>query len=179
MPKQAPQGGFSLIELMISVSLIGILISVAVPQYRGFQARARQVEAKIELSTIYKLEKIWFAESGGYTCALDGIGYSPQEVNTGVARGYYLRGFPLTMCLGDVNPPSGGRGWWEPSEQAGSRPSAEAISSGADYCCQHDPLIPPTFRAVAWGSIKNSSTELDGWSMNAEGSLERLELPQP
>jgi type II secretory pathway pseudopilin PulG len=169
-----------LIELMISVSLIGILISVAVPQYRGFQARARQVEAKIALSAIYKAEKIWFAESGGYTCALDGIGYNPEEVSPRVHRGYYLQGFPLTMCLGDKGPPSGTNNMWLPSKWARpwhSDKIGEYNAQGLyDYCCGDQG--PPAFRAQAWGSVLSTTSELDGWAISSDGDLDHIH-PQP
>jgi type IV pilus assembly protein PilA len=72
------QKGFSLVELMVVVAIIGILATMAVPQINKFMAKARQAEAKTSLSSIYTANKAFFAEYQGFTSSLRAMGYQPE-----------------------------------------------------------------------------------------------------
>ncbi|MBZ0252203.1 MAG: prepilin-type N-terminal cleavage/methylation domain-containing protein [Candidatus Methylomirabilis sp.] len=67
--------GFTLIELMIVVAIIGILSAIAVPNFLRFQARAKQSEAKELLSTVFSAEEAWFAENQTYADTVT-VGYA-------------------------------------------------------------------------------------------------------
>ncbi len=72
------QRGFSLVELMVVVAIIGVLASIAIPSINKYIAKARQTEAKTQLSSLYTSEKAFFAEYTAYHGMFGAIGYSPE-----------------------------------------------------------------------------------------------------
>jgi len=58
--------GFTLIELMIVVAIIGILAAIAIPNFLKFQAKSKQSEAKTNLKGIYTAETGYFGEMNSY-----------------------------------------------------------------------------------------------------------------
>lgn len=66
--------GFTLVELVIVIVIVGILSIVAVPIYRGYTRKAMATEGKSLLGTIQTAQKVYFAEhatfKGGITTAV-------------------------------------------------------------------------------------------------------------
>ncbi len=58
--------GFTLIELMIVVAIIGILAAIAIPNFVKFQCRSKQSEAKTNLKALYVAEESYYAEQDVY-----------------------------------------------------------------------------------------------------------------
>jgi prepilin-type N-terminal cleavage/methylation domain-containing protein len=58
--------GFSLVELMIVVGIIGVLATLALPRFKQFQAKAKMGEAKNLLSHIYTLEQSYSLDTNTF-----------------------------------------------------------------------------------------------------------------
>lgn len=71
--------GFTLIELMVVVAIVGILATIAVPQYSAYVSKARQSEAKISLSLVHSIQSSFFSDTGSYTQCLQKIGFKESD----------------------------------------------------------------------------------------------------
>ena len=76
--KMKKKEGFTLIELMIVVAIIGILAAIAIPNFLKFQLRSKAGEGKLNLSGIRTAQESYFAETGTFQM----WGSTPNAVGT-------------------------------------------------------------------------------------------------
>jgi type IV pilus assembly protein PilE len=65
--------GFSLLELLIVIALLGILASIALLRYGAVFERTREAQAKAVLSQIVSAEKRYFIENDNYTATITNL----------------------------------------------------------------------------------------------------------
>lgn len=83
------RSGFTLLELMVVVVIVGILATVAVPQYQQFTRRAKQTEAKAMLGGAFGGEQLVKDDLGRYTACLNRV----MDLGAPTQRRNYAVGF--------------------------------------------------------------------------------------
>jgi type IV pilus assembly protein PilA len=76
--------GFTLIELMIVIAIIGILAAIAIPQFSAYRKRAYNSAAESDVRNIATAQEAYYVDNSSYANDINNI--------TGSAYGYYPSG---------------------------------------------------------------------------------------
>ena len=128
------QQGFTLIELMIVVAVVGILASIALPSYRDYVIRGNRTEAKAALQSLALAQERFFAVNNRYSATVASLGTVPGvNASGGSENGYY------TLSIADAN-------------------ASQTIANGGPYLLQATPSSKGGQNGDKCGNLTLSST---------------------
>lgn len=165
--------GFSLVELMVVVAIIGILAAIAVPNFQKFTAKAKQSEAKSDLAAVYSAERAFTAEWNSFFADFRNIGYQPSG-NIRYRHGFGGAGVACPGGYVGAGVAAGGA-----ATNYNTSIPAVCVNGGTTYCTEiTTPVAPPTlagtsitaaatFIAEARGDI-DGDPYTDGWTINEQ-----------
>ncbi|ADC63921.1 type IV pilin protein [Allochromatium vinosum] len=84
MPLKLKAGGFTLIELMIAVAVLGILSAIAYPSYQDYVRKGRRSDGQSSLMSAVQKMEIYYSSNGTYTTDLNAANISSNS-----DEGYY------------------------------------------------------------------------------------------
>jgi type IV pilus assembly protein PilE len=104
--QRTSSAGFTLIELMITVVIATVLITIAIPAYNGEIRKSRRTDAKTALLDLAGREERFYNTNNTYSSLPSDLGYNAtaRAFPMPVGNGYYQVNVVVTPAAGIVGP---------------------------------------------------------------------------
>lgn len=90
--QKARQSGFTIVELLIVIVVIGILAALVITTFSGIQQKARDTERQTDIKALHSQLEAFFAQDGGGYPAI-------EDVNDAAWRAIHMKGLDITaLC---------------------------------------------------------------------------------
>lgn len=178
--------GFTVVEILIAVAIIGILAATVGPKFQGSKRAALYSEAKVNLAALYTVEQSLRLDFGTYTLCLRQIGFNPTSADPG-GRRYYLVGVNAhhpSECAPTGNQDCDGFSW-NKNGSIRSRCTVRDARFPAEARLNNSVIIPSTlgdlpapvnlywnrFIAGATGAVYEDERLWDRWTIDHNKNL--------
>lgn len=81
------KNGYTLMELLVTVAVIGVLASITIPTYKSYSVKTRRSEGRAFAMEIMQRQEKYYTENNTYTINLSQLGYSSSTPTS--ERSYY------------------------------------------------------------------------------------------
>jgi type IV pilus assembly protein PilA len=143
--KQQAQQGFTLIELMIVVAIIGILAAVALPAYQDYTARSKITEVMMQVDSCKTAVSEFLQANGAFPTSANQAG-----CNSTVSTKYMAAGTAVDSATAKIT--SG---------------AIQSVASGADT---NHIILQPTTDAARTTPMAAATDAIQGWSCGTDAT---------
>ncbi len=163
----ARHSGFTLLELMIVVVIIGIIASIAWPNYTRYIQNSRRAEAMVSLNEIAAQQEKFNATCGWYARNLYGAARACGAAAGDAASNLGLRN-PMPPPAGQPNPD------YLYTVAGGNLPGGPACAAPSIFSCGFTATANPNGAGTSGRMANNGSLRIDGtqrreWNRNNAG----------